>query len=70
MTLFGFCIEINGQLFEAAAWGLDVDDAFSVLHERFDLNLQASQTNEFEYCALAFFESDIDLVWWLESGEA
>ncbi len=72
MTLYGFCIQIDGELYEAAAWGLDVEDAFGVLHECFELEHQRAldPNAEWEYCALAYFHSDVDLMWWLEAGEA
>ena len=71
MTLFGFCIEICGNIYEAAAWGIDVDDAFGVLHECFELEHMRPMDEhaEWEWCELAHFHSDIDLVWWLETGE-
>lgn len=72
MTLFGFCIEINGCLYETAAWGIDVDDAFGVLHECFELDKirPMDQSAEWEWCELAHFHSHVDLIWWLEAGEA
>lgn len=72
MTLFGFCIEINGCLYEKAAWGIDVDDAFGVLHECFELEHMRpmDQSAEWEWCELAYFHSHVDLIWWLEAAEA
>lgn len=78
MTLFGFCIEINGSLHEAAAWALDVEDAFELVNSS-SINLACfpkhmrhpeDQRVEWEWCELAYFHSHVDLVWWLGDGEA
>ena len=70
MTLFGFCIQIDGQLYEAAAWGADVDNAFAVLHECFEWEHMRAldESAEWEWCELASFDGA--LIWWLEAGEA
>jgi len=72
VTLFGFCIEINGSLYEAAAWALDVDDAFGVLPQCYDLEHMRAidKSAEWEWCELAYFHSHVDLVWWLGDAEA
>jgi|TARA_Y100000033_G_scaffold22330_1_gene21065 hypothetical protein len=72
VTLFGFCIEINGEIYESAAWALDVDDAFNVLHENFELeHMRALDENaEWDWIELAYFHNEVDLIWWMEAGEA
>tara|TARA_Y100000593_G_C4212452_1_gene287568 strand:+ start:459 stop:677 length:219 start_codon:yes stop_codon:yes gene_type:complete len=72
VTLFGFCIEIAGSLYEAAAWALDVDDAFGVLHECYELEHMRclDGSAEWEWCALAEYNGHVDLMWWLQAGEA
>ncbi len=71
MTLYGFCIQVGNEVYEACAWGLDVDDAFSVLPEclAFNNSLGLTET-EWEYCALATFDNDVFLIWWLGQGVA
>lgn len=49
-----------------------MDDAFGVLHECFELEHMRpmDQSAEWEWCELAYFHSHVDLIWWLEAGEA
>ena len=72
MPLFAFCIEISGNLYEAAAWALDVDDAFGVLHECFELEHMRclDGSAEWEWTRLATYDGDVDLLWWIEAAEA
>ncbi len=76
MTLFGFCLQMDGKLYEAAAWGPYVDHAFEVVNSS-DVALAAfpqhqrrpdDERIEWEWCELAFFCGP--LIWWLEAGEA
>lgn len=72
MILYGFCIQIDGQLFEAAHWGMCVDEAFSYVNQQIQwLRFRAWDPNaEWEYAELAFYEDGPSLVYWLPEAEA
>ena len=71
-------IEINGQLYEAAAWGLGVDEAFQVVNNSsidlacFPKHMRHpdDQRVEWEWCELAYFHNNIEMIYWLPWGEA
>lgn len=67
MTLFSFCVQIDGQLYEASSWGADLDSAFQVIYSELDLAAEDSPP-DWEWCERAQFDGE--LVWWLELAHA
>ncbi len=72
MILFAFSVELAGEWYEAAGWGVDVNDAFNTVQESLEWEtLKAlSQCGEWEYSEIATFDGPPPLVWWLGMGEA
>ena len=72
MILFGFCISINGQLFEAAHWGMCVDEAFSYINDQHEWELMRPMdpSAEWEWAELALYEDGPSLVYWMGEAEA
>jgi len=72
MILFGFCICINDELYEAAAWGECVDQAFSFINEKYEWELMRclDESAEWEWAEIAFYRDDPRLVYWMGEAEA
>ena len=84
MILFAFSVELAGEWYEAAGWGVDVNDAFGTLQNRLQHQTRQhaerslewgmlnalSKCNEWEYSEIATFDGPPPLVWWLGMGEA
>ena len=72
MTLFGFCIEITGTVYEVWKWGSDVADAFGASANCYRLeHLRLTDKDaEWEGVELATYTGACELIWWLDEAEA
>ncbi len=72
MILYGFCIQIGGQLLEAAHWGGCVDEAFSYVNDQLQWHRLKvwDDTAEWEYAELASYEDGPSLLYWLPEADA